>query len=293
MPISTNAPFNEFGQSQILRDIEQLYLALNGAGIGSSGDGQTQDQTAATSQDSGGLPDLSGLATIAYVDGVAQDILAQIPTPVSLGYYNSTVISTAGSGTFVVPAGVSRIRIFGIGGGGGGGSGSTSSLTSDFINIGGNGGGAGSGFWVDIDVSAGESLAYTVGGGGALGANGTGTSVTLSGVFTFVGYGGTTSSSGLLGGGITNATPAFIYDNLNTQAKLLLRRYVYAEISGIAGNPGPYRVATTSSVVAGGNGAPGVLVPGSYAYAGSGGLGRWSDNTNGTSGVAGCVAFFY
>lgn len=28
MPISTNAPFNEFGHAQILRDIEQLYLKL-------------------------------------------------------------------------------------------------------------------------------------------------------------------------------------------------------------------------------------------------------------------------
>jgi hypothetical protein len=50
MPISTNAPFNEFGQSQILRDIEQLYLALNAAGTGSSGDGQTQDQSDPVSQ---------------------------------------------------------------------------------------------------------------------------------------------------------------------------------------------------------------------------------------------------
>lgn len=74
MPISTNAPFNEFGQSMILRDIEQLYLALNGAGTGSPGDGQTQDQSEATSQDSGGVPDLSGLATTAYVDAAISSI---------------------------------------------------------------------------------------------------------------------------------------------------------------------------------------------------------------------------
>jgi hypothetical protein len=79
MPISTNAPFNEFGQSQILRDIEQLYLALNGAGNGAPGDGQTQDQTAVTSQDSGGLPDLSNLATIPYVDAAIANA-AYIPT---------------------------------------------------------------------------------------------------------------------------------------------------------------------------------------------------------------------
>lgn len=53
MPISTNAPFNEFGQSQILRDIEQLYLALNAVGTGSAGDGQTQDQSVANTGDTG------------------------------------------------------------------------------------------------------------------------------------------------------------------------------------------------------------------------------------------------
>jgi hypothetical protein len=51
MPISTNAPFNEFGQSQILRDIEQLYLALNARGTGSPGDAQTQDQSSANTGD--------------------------------------------------------------------------------------------------------------------------------------------------------------------------------------------------------------------------------------------------
>jgi hypothetical protein len=62
MPISTNAPFNEFGQSQILRDIEQLYLALNAAGTGSAGDGQTQDQSAANSGNTSpaGQPSVSG-----------------------------------------------------------------------------------------------------------------------------------------------------------------------------------------------------------------------------------------
>jgi hypothetical protein len=96
MPISTNAPFNEFGQSQILRDIEQLYLALNGAGSGGPGDGQTQDQTAVTAQDSGGLPDLSGLATIAYVDAA----IAAIPpaTGVQSGYlYGNGSISLGGA----------------------------------------------------------------------------------------------------------------------------------------------------------------------------------------------------
>jgi hypothetical protein len=108
MPISTNAPFNEFGQSQILRDIEQLYLALNGAGSGGPGDGQTQDQTAVTSQDSGGLPDLSGLATIPYVDaaiaGVGTPRALYVhgsgtPTPVSVTDFDGTYSSQSGNMT--------------------------------------------------------------------------------------------------------------------------------------------------------------------------------------------------
>lgn len=94
MPISTNAPFNEFGQSQILRDIEQLYLALNGAGSGGPGDGQTQDQSTATSQDSGGVPDLSNLATTGYVDAA----VAGIQSPRALyGYGTGSVTAVTGS----------------------------------------------------------------------------------------------------------------------------------------------------------------------------------------------------
>lgn len=71
MPLSSNAPFNEFGQSMILRDIEQLYLALGGVGSGSPGDGATQDQQEGVTQetgDGGGLPDLSQLAGLDYVN---------------------------------------------------------------------------------------------------------------------------------------------------------------------------------------------------------------------------------
>jgi len=96
MPISTNAPFNEFGQSQILRDIEQLYLALNGAGSGGPGDGQTQDQSADTSQESGGVPDLSGLATTEYVDAA---VAAAAYTP-SFYYLHAYGDLTTSTGTF-------------------------------------------------------------------------------------------------------------------------------------------------------------------------------------------------
>lgn len=83
MPLSTNAPFDEFGMSMVLRDIEQLYLKFNGAGTGSAGDGGTQDQTVGVTQD----VDLSGYATTDYVDAAAQAILDSIPTvtyPISI-----------------------------------------------------------------------------------------------------------------------------------------------------------------------------------------------------------------
>lgn len=204
MPISTNAPFNEFGQSMILRDIEQLYLALNGAGTGSPGDGQTQDQSAATSQDSGGVPDLSGLATTTYVDQVAQDILSSIPTityPISIangGTGSSSaegakdafggLISTrngarftSGSSSWTVPSGVKRILCVMVGGGGGaaGYDGSTGNLGYIATSSGGSptrlleafaypgGGGSGGCAIVEFDVLPGDSVAYSVGSGGS------------------------------------------------------------------------------------------------------------------------------
>lgn len=276
------------------RDLERIMLSIGqgGGDFGGAAPKSANDQQVAHDGNYGFnavTTDMLEEAEARFND--ALDSLANSVAPV--GFYNSSVISTAGSGTFVVPTGVSRIGIFAIGGGGGGGTGTSYALTSDFVDNGGNGGGAGSGFFVSIDASAGESISYTVGAGGAIGASGGSSTVSLTGVFSFVGYGGRSSSSGLLGGGITNATPAFIYDNLNTQAKLLQRRYAYSVINGIAGNPGAYRVASTSALAAGGNGAPGVMVPGTYAYAGAGGLGRRSDGTSGTAGGDGCVAFFY
>lgn len=94
MPLSTNAPFNEFGQSMILRDIEQLWLAQSGGnGSGLPGDGATQDKTLEMSQEngdgSGGL-DLSKYATL---DDLRRATGAPAPS-VTTGYlYASGTIS--------------------------------------------------------------------------------------------------------------------------------------------------------------------------------------------------------
>lgn len=230
MPISTNAPFNEFGQSMILRDIEQLYLALNGAGTGSPGDGQTQDQSAATSQDSGGLPDLSGLATTAYVD----ESIAAIPSvtyPISIanggtgastppdarlgvgcikGITASGSPWTSGTPTFVVPDGVSRILVIVIGGGGGFATGGSSTGTFFYVSstsggatnyrvdysVSGSGGGHGGVAMAWVDVVAGETISMAIGtGGSASYPGGDGGSTTV----TFPSSGGVITASGGIG----------------------------------------------------------------------------------------------
>lgn len=211
MPISTNAPFNEFGQSMILRDIEQLYLALNGAGTGSPGDGQTQDQSAATSQDSGGVPDLSGLATTTYVDNA----IAAIPSvsyPISIanggtGQTTATLALTAlgvgsvgrwnsiasvfvtellsGSGTYTVPANVYSLWVAMVGGAGGTGprpadenSGEYSvtsggSVSKQFIRTyQAQPGGSGAIIFGCINVTPGQSLPYSIGAAGSHGSTG-------------------------------------------------------------------------------------------------------------------------
>lgn len=104
MPLSSNAPFNEFGQSMILRDIEQLYLSLNAAGSGSPGDGATQDQTQSVTQDTGegGLSvDLSGLATIEYVDQQDNDIYEYVDAAIAgiPEYPFSAALSVVGNAT--------------------------------------------------------------------------------------------------------------------------------------------------------------------------------------------------
>jgi hypothetical protein len=70
MPISSNAPFNEFGMSMVLRDIEQLWLSLNAPDTDANsttgnissgpGEGQTQNDNNGVSQSSGETPEVTG-----------------------------------------------------------------------------------------------------------------------------------------------------------------------------------------------------------------------------------------
>lgn len=220
MPLSSNAPFNEFGQSMILRDIEQIYLSLNGAGVGSSGDGQTQDQAVAQTQDtgdSGGITDLSGLATIDYVDQLANELLDSIPTvtyPISIAnggtgaindsdarkllgltFDNYVLFSTPGTSSWTVPSGVTRILVCVIGGGGCGDGSAGSWATSSGVSVvDGIVSGAGAAVIdVSFDVTPGESISYTVGAKGVYGvSNGGSSSITTVApmVYALAGGGG-------------------------------------------------------------------------------------------------------
>ncbi len=88
---------------------------------------------------------------------------------INSGFSNFQVFNS--SGTFTVPAGITRIMVelWGAGGGGGGGGGSTSSST-----MGGSGGGAGAGGYVKdiLSVTPGASITVTIGIGGAGGQGG-------------------------------------------------------------------------------------------------------------------------
>jgi hypothetical protein len=75
--------------------------------------------------------------------------------------FGCATYGTAGSFTFTVPSGVSKISVVCVSGGGGGTSG------CDNIQNGGGGYGGGLSYTNCISVTAGESLAVVVGAGGA------------------------------------------------------------------------------------------------------------------------------
>lgn len=81
-PISTNAPFTEFGNSMILRDIEQLYLLVGQI----SGDLGKQNikatDTAANTANTSGIPAGYSVVTISIcVGGLVKslDVIAKGP----------------------------------------------------------------------------------------------------------------------------------------------------------------------------------------------------------------------
>ena len=118
--------------------------------------------------------------------GLACGALMALSQPAHAGFM--TFIDTASPTDFVVPSGVSSVRVLAIGGGGGGANGHQ------------GGGGAGFLDWGSVSVTAGEIFSVIVGAGGNGAASGTNTIVGLT-------AGGTSSFSDLFtaaGGGVVS-----------------------------------------------------------------------------------------
>lgn len=98
------------------------------------------------------------------------------------------------SGTFTVPANVTRLTRVRLWGGGGGGGGSTTS--SGYVYTGSGGGGGGYAEYCSMSVTPGDQLAVTIGAGGAAGPNNTGQSGYAGGESTFNGMSATGGGGG-------------------------------------------------------------------------------------------------
>lgn len=147
--------------------------------------------------------------TVTYIAGVNTTILTDAVTDsitfnANLG--NLFVATATGAGSFVVPAGVTRIRFRIVGPGGGGGGTNATANTS--------GGGGGSGGYIEHieTVTPGDTITYSIGTAGTGGATtataGTSSTITVNGV-TYTagaGQGGTATTAGA-GGTNSGGTP--------------------------------------------------------------------------------------
>lgn len=142
---------------------------------------------------------------------VCEFLAGYVPAGATAGFQNYEVLT--GSGTFTIPAGVTRIRVILIGGGAGGTGGlngvNATTGSSGAGGAGGSGGPAGQGaliFEMNINVNPGDSYSFDCGNGGTGGAVGvegaSGESTTFGALSSAVGrlypYGYSEPKSGLI-----------------------------------------------------------------------------------------------
>ncbi|MCC6717372.1 MAG: hypothetical protein IT555_05765 [Acetobacteraceae bacterium] len=187
--------------------------------------------------------------------------------------------------SFVVPPGVTRLRVRAIGGGGGGG-GNTAS--------GGGGGGGGGGYAEGVfAVGPGQVIAVGVGAGGAAGSNASGSAAGNSGgnggassFGTFLSAAGGSGGQGSLAGGQGNSGPGGVGSGGSVN------------MGGAAGNAGfsagsaGYGGHGGSAAAGGGGGAASSGLPSPGAVPGGGGAGG-GGNFAGAAGAAGLVIVEY
>lgn len=200
------------------------------------------------------------------------------------------------SGSFTVPAGVTRLYIFAAGGGGGGGAGNQDSGPPVVNRTGGAGGDGGRAFSLDT-VTPGASISYTIGAGGA-GSNTTSTAGTAGGTTTVstisctggAGGGaastsanGTTGANGVGSGGsiINNAEVGLVLQFLSIGTPVIDDACLLASQN----DQRPTGASSTAAVAYSLAGANGLGV------GGSGEVGTTGSNASG--GVGGAVIFMY
>lgn len=181
------------------------------------------------------------------------------------------------NGTFIVPANVTRIFYEAVGGGGGGGA-------STAANSAAGGGGSGAYAKGALSVTPGQSIAMTIGAGGAQGTTGAGLPGGTTSIGGFVSCPGGGASGGIASAGIGQqgfGAPSSSGATVNSL--------------GAPGSPG---VFGSSTAFFGGNGAPSVFgggLPGASGYPGAGfgaygcGGSGGANNNFGGNGTAGIV----
>ena len=197
----------------------------------------------------------------------------------------STIQSYTGSGSFTVPAGVTRVRVRAIGGGGGGGGNTTS---------GGGGGGGGGGLAEGVYVVApGQVVAVTVGGGGGGGANNSGSAAgnngsggAASSFGAFLAASGGTGGAGSLAGGQGNSGPG------GSGSGGQVNMTGGAGNAGFNGGAAGFGGMGGAAAGGGGNGAASSGLPSPGSSPGGGGAGA-GGNFGGASGAAGLVIVEY
>lgn len=190
--------------------------------------------------------------------------------------------TTPGPGTFIVPLGVTSIKVLVVGGGGGG--------------AGGGAGGAGSGHLASLvlAVAPGDTIDYTVGPGGTSGANGSNTVVLLNSVIVVQATGGSTGFGFFGGSGGSGGGAACVpFGGANGGSNGADGASCASTAGGLGqgGLGGPLSLFTESLITAGSGGAPALSLNagggggGGILIAGSGGNG--APGINGASGGAG------
>jgi len=92
------------------------------------------------------------------------DATTQSTAPVIVGASGQAFTT---NGTFTIPTGVTKVKVTVVGGGGGG---STGATVSKVARVGGSGGGGGTAIAYLTGLTPGNTLAVTIGGGGAGGS---------------------------------------------------------------------------------------------------------------------------